>query len=237
MDALAERLGYQFGDADLLVQALTHPSIAAERKDVVADNQRLEFLGDAVLQVILTEHLFRVLPEEAEGHLTKTRATLVSRRALAECARRVELGSHLRLGKGEEANGGRERESNLADAFEALLGAIYLDGGIKSATAVTMRVMEEDLQGALEGDDTSNPKGRLQEVLQALRRESPSYRILAEEGPDHLKQFKAEVIWCGMALGEGRGSSKKNAESAAAEDALEGRRWEHQAVSSGDPGS
>ena len=225
MDALAEKLGYQFQDQDLLVQSLTHPSIAAEQRDVVADNQRLEFLGDAVLQVILTEHLYLILPDEAEGRLTKTRASLVSRRALAECAERLGLGAYLRLGKGEEANGGRGRESNLADAFEALMGAVYLDGGITAASEVTMRVMEVDLQEALEGDDTSNPKGRLQEVLQALRRESPSYRILAEEGPDHLKQFKAEVIWCGKSLGEGPGSSKKNAETAAAQDALEGEKW------------
>ena len=225
MDALAEKLGYQFQDQDLLVQSLTHPSIAAEQRDVVADNQRLEFLGDAVLQVILTEHLYLILPDEAEGRLTKTRASLVSRRALAECAERLGLGAYLRLGKGEEANGGRGRESNLADAFEALMGAVYLDGGITAASEVTMRVMEVDLQEALEGDDTSNPKGRLQEVLQALRRESPSYRILAEEGPDHLKQFKAEVIWCGKSLGEGHGSSKKNAETAAAQGALEGEKW------------
>ena len=225
MDALAEKLGYQFHDQDLLVQSLTHPSIAAEQRDVVADNQRLEFLGDAVLQVILTERLYLILPDEAEGRLTKTRASLVSRRALAECAERLGLGAYLRLGKGEEANGGRGRESNLADAFEALMGAVYLDGGITAASEVTMRVMEVDLQEALEGDDTSNPKGRLQEVLQALRRESPSYRILAEEGPDHLKQFKAEVIWCGKSLGEGHGSTKKNAETAAAQDALEGEKW------------
>jgi ribonuclease-3 len=226
MDALAEKLGYTFQEQDLLIQSLTHPSIAAERRDVVADNQRLEFLGDAVLQLILTEYLYRIRPDQAEGRLTKTRASLVSRRALSACAERLGLGAYLRLGKGEDSNGGRERESNLADAFEALLGAIYLDGGITSATEVTMRVMEEDMRVALEDEDTSNPKGRLQEVLQALRRESPSYRIIAEEGPDHLKQFKSEVMWCGKSLGEGRGSSKKNAETAAAHDALERKHWE-----------
>ncbi|MCH2063892.1 MAG: ribonuclease III [Roseibacillus sp.] len=226
MDALAEKLGYQFKDQDLLVQSLTHPSMSAEQREAVEDNQRLEFLGDAVLQVILTEHLYRILPDQAEGHLTKIRASLVSRRALAGCALRLGLGEYIRLGKGEESNGGRDRESNLADAFESLLGAIYLDGGITGATAVTMRLMEEDLQVALEGEDTSNPKGRLQEELQALRRESPLYRILAEEGPDHLKQFRVEVLWCGKPLGEGQGSSKKNAETAAAQDALERRCWE-----------
>ena len=226
MDALAEKIGYQFKDQDLLVQSMTHPSMSAEQREAVEDNQRMEFLGDAVLQVILTEHLYRILPDQAEGHLTKIRASLVSRRALADCALRLGLEEYLRLGKGEEANGGRHRESNLADAFEALLGAICLDGGITGAREVTMRLMEEDLQEALEGEDTSNPKGRLQEALQALRRESPLYRILTEEGPDHLKQFRVEVLWGGKPLGAGRGSSKKNAESAAAQDALERRRWE-----------
>ncbi|MEC8943109.1 MAG: ribonuclease III [Verrucomicrobiota bacterium] len=226
MDALVEKLGYQFKDQDLLVQSMTHPSMSAEQREAVEDNQRLEFLGDAVLQVILTEHLYLVLPDQGEGHLTKIRASLVSRKALADCALRLGLGEYLRLGKGEEANGGRHRESNLADAFEALLGAICLDGGITGAREVTMRLMDEDLQEALEGEDTSNPKGRLQEELQALRRESPYYRILAEEGPDHLKQFRVEVLWGGNPLGAGRGSSKKNAETAAAQDALERRRWE-----------
>ena len=226
MDALEEKLGYRFEDQELLVQAMTHPSIAAERRDVGEDNQRLEFLGDAVLQLILTEHLYRLLPDQAEGRLTKMRASLVSRHALAEYAERLGLGEYLRLGKGEEANGGRERASNLADACEALLGAIYLDGGIVRATEVTMRLAEDNLQEVLMGEDTSNPKGRLQEVLQARRRESPSYRILAEEGPDHLKQFRAEVLWCGKPLGEGHGSSKKSAETAAAHNALERRRWE-----------
>ena len=226
MDALAEKIGYQFKDQDLLVQSMTHPSMSAEQREAVENNQRMEFLGDAVLQVILTEHLYRILPDQAEGHLTKIRASLVSRRALADCALRLGLEEYLRLGKGEEANGGRHRESNLADAFEALLGAICLDGGITGAREVTMRLMEEDLQEALEGEDTSNPKGRLQEELQALRRGSPLYRILTEEGPDHLKQFRVEVLWGGKPLGAGRGSSKKNAESAAAQDALERRRWE-----------
>ena len=177
MDALEEKLGYRFEDRELLVHAMTHPSIAAERRDVVEDNQRLEFLGDAVLQLILTEHLYRILPDQAEGRLTKMRASLVSRQALTECAERLDLGEYLRLGKGEETNGGRERASNLADACEALLGAIYLDGGIGSATEVILRLIEEDLQGVLMGEDTSNPKGRLQEVLQALAPQVSNQRL------------------------------------------------------------
>ena len=225
MDLLTQKLGYPFKNSSLLVQAMTHPSRASEDRDESADNQRLEFLGDAVLQVILTNHLYCSLPDDAEGNLTKVRASLVSKQALASCARRLGLGEHLRLGKGEEASGGRDRDSNLADAFEALLGAVFLDGGITTATEVTMCLMKEDLSNVSE-DDTGNPKGRLQEMLQAIRRESPGYRVLDEEGPDHLKKFRVEVVWNGEALGRGEGSSKKNAETAAAQDALERRSWE-----------
>ncbi len=224
--SLTEKLGYSFKDGSLLEQAMTHPSMASEQRGETDDNQRLEFLGDAVLQLVLTDHLYRTLPGQAEGNLTKIRASLVSKRALAGCALRLGLGEHLRLGKGEESNGGRNRESNLADAFEALLGAIFLDGDIASAKEVTIRLMGEDLEEVLKSEDTGNPKGRLQEELQAIRRESPAYRVLDEEGPDHLKQFRVEVLWCGKSLGKGRGSSKKNAEAAAAQDALERRRWE-----------
>ena len=136
------------------------------------------------------------------------------------------LGEYLILGKGAEKQGGRDLDSNLEDAFEALVGAVYIDGGFSSATEVVLRVMKEDLEDVLASEDTGNPKGRLQEELQAIRRESPAYRVLDEEGPGHLKQFRVEVLGCGKPLGEGRGSSKKNAEASAAQDALEHRRWE-----------
>ncbi|NNC89961.1 MAG: ribonuclease III [Akkermansiaceae bacterium] len=226
MDALEERLGYQFEKKPLLRQALTHPSLSAEKKGAGADNQRLEFLGDAVLQLVLTEYLYGELPEDGEGRLTQTRATLVSRKALAECAQRLELGGVLRLGRGEDANGGRERESNLADAIEALIGAVYLDGGLEAARKVVLLAVAPVLVDAIEGEDTSNPKGRLQEELQAITRESPVYRIVSEEGPDHLKRFAAEVVWRGRALAIGYGSSKKIAEADAAEQALASRGWE-----------
>ena len=226
MDLLTQKLGYQFKNSSLLVQAMTHPSRASEHRNEPADNQRLEFLGDAVLQVILTKYLYCSLPDDAEGSLTKIRASLVSKPALALCAQRLGLGEYLRLGKGEEGTGGRERDSNLADAFEALLGAVFLDGGLAQATEVTMRLMDEDLRDLSGYEDISNPKGRLQEELQAIRRESPVYRVLEEEGPDHLKEFRVEVLWNGTPLGRGGGSSKKNAETAAAQDALERRSWE-----------
>ena len=226
MDLLTQKLGYQFKNPSLLVQAMTHPSRASEQRNEPADNQRLEFLGDAVLQVIRTKYLYCSLPDDAEGSLTKIRASLVSKPALALCAQRLGLGEYLRLGKGEEGTGGRERDSNLADAFEALLGAVFLDGGLAQATEVTMRLMDEDLRDLSGCEDISNPKGRLQEELQAIRRESPVYRVLEEEGPDHLKEFRVEVLWNGTPLGRGGGSSKKNAETAAAQDALERRSWE-----------
>ena len=225
MDLLAQKIGYQFKNSSLLVQALTHPSRASEHRNETGDNQRLEFLGDAVLQLVLTNHLYCSLPDDAEGNLTKIRAGLVSKHALASCARRLGLGEYLRLGKGEEASGGRDRDSNLADAIEALLGAVFLDGGIAYATEGIMRLMSKDL-GSVSDEDTGNPKGRLQELLQAIRRESPVYRVLDEKGPDHLKQFRVEVLWNGISLGKGGGSSKKNAETDAARDALERRSWE-----------
>lgn len=223
---LSDKLGYPFKDQSLLQQAMTHPSMASEQRGETSDNQRLEFLGDAVLKVILSEYFYCAFPDQAEGFLTKTRIRLEAGQSLANCARRLGLGEYLILGKGAEKQGGRDLDSNLEDAFEALVGAVYIDGGFSSATEVVLRVMKEDLEDVLASEDTGNPKGRLQEELQAIRRESPAYRVLDEEGPGHLKQFRVEVLWCGKPLGEGRGSSKKNAEASAAQDALEHRRWE-----------
>ncbi len=223
---LSEKLGYPFKDQSLLQQAMTHPSMASEQRGEANDNQRLEFLGDAVLKVILSEYFYCAFPDQAEGFLTKTRIRLEAGQSLANCARRLGLGEYLILGKGAEKQGGRDLDSNLEDAFEALVGAVYIDGGFSSATEVVLRLMKEDLEDVLASEDTGNPKGRLQEELQAIRRESPVYRVLDEEGPGHLKQFRVEVLWCGKPLGEGRGSSKKNAEASAAQDALQHRRWE-----------
>jgi len=223
---LSEKLGYPFKDQSLLQQAMTHPSMASEQRGEANDNQRLEFLGDAVLKVILSEYFYCAFPDQAEGFLTKTRIRLEAGQSLANCARRLGLGEYLILGKGAEKQGGRDLDSNLEDAFEALVGAVYIDGGFSSATEVVLRLMKEDLEDVLASEDTGNPKGRLQEELQAIRRESPVYRVLDEEGPGHLKQFRVEVLWCGKPLGEGWGSSKKNAEASAAQDALEHRRWE-----------
>jgi ribonuclease-3 len=226
MESLEATIGYSFRQPQLLAEALTHPSYACETKRGHPDNQRLEHLGDAVIQLALTEELFRRLPSEGEGGLTKLRSRLVSREALCQFANHIGLGGHLLLGKGEQANGGRARPSNLADAMEALAGAIYLDGGLEEARAFLFRNFGHLVEAVLARPDERNPKGALQEQLQAIAPASPSYRIVGQDGPDHAKSFVAEVTWEGRVLGQGTGSSKQAAESAAAAAALETRSWE-----------
>ena len=220
MQSLEEQFGYQFQNPLLLAEALTHPSLAYETHRAHFDNQRLEFLGDAVLQLIFTHELFKTFADYNEGNLTKLRARLVSRTALAGYARTRDLGAHLLMGRGEEASGGRERSSTLSDAFEALIGAIYLDGGLETAREVVLRLCASELKQICEEPTEVNPKGQLQEMLQALAASSPQYTIVAEEGPDHQKKFVAQVEWNGRLLGQGTGLSKKQAETAAAEAAL-----------------
>jgi ribonuclease-3 len=226
MTGVEKTLGYKFRNPLLLAEALTHPSLAYESRRPHFDNQRLEFLGDAVLQLVLTEELFRMFPEFPEGRLTKLRARLVSRRALAGFAGDLELGEFVMLGKGEETSGGRKRLSTLADAFEALVGAVYLDGGPLSARQVVLRVCGGAVQELTESPEERNPKGELQECLQAISATAPCYKIVSESGPDHRKVFQAEVIWRGLHLGIGRGKSKKDAEARAASDALRNRVWQ-----------
>jgi ribonuclease III len=221
MDNLEERIGYKFRNSLLLAEALTHPSLAYETNKPHFDNQRLEFLGDAVLQLILTRELFERFPEFEEGRLTKLRSRLVSKQALAGFAEDLNLGNFLLLGKGEEAGGGRLRHSSLADAFEALVGALYLDGGYPVVRTVVLRAAADALQ-ELEGSPVEvNPKGELQEILQAFSQEAPRYEIISQEGPDHDKRFVSKVIWEGENLGVGEGRSKKEAETRAAAKALQ----------------
>ena len=218
--SLEEQFGYTFQNPLLLAEALTHPSLAYETHRAHFDNQRLEFLGDAVLQLVFTHELFRTFIDYNEGNLTKLRARLVSRTALAVYARARGLGAHLLMGRGEEASGGRDRSSTLSDAFEALLGAIYLDGGLEAARSVILRLCAAELARITAEPKEVNPKGQLQEMLQALSASSPHYTIIASEGPDHQKRFVARVDWKGCTLGTGSGLSKKLAETAAAEAAL-----------------
>lgn len=225
MHPLEERIGHRFRNPALLTEALTHPSVRHEKQRAHFDNQRLEFLGDAVLQLVITEHLFQVFAEAGEGRLTTRRARLVSRSSLQAHALRLDLGRHLLLGRGEEASGGRARVSTLADAFEALLGAVFLDSDLETVRRFILAEMEQEL-GRLEEEPLEiNPKGQLQEILQSISPRSPVYELLSQVGREHEKTFTVQVVWEGQVLGAGEGRSKKVAESAAALAALREERW------------
>lgn len=219
-DELQRQLGYSFHDSGHLRLALTHPSVAHEQSGPVQTNQRLEFLGDAVLQLVLTGELYEKFPEFGEGPLTKARAQLVNRRSLADQARQLNLGQHLIVSRGEELSGGRERLSALADTFEALLGAIFLDGGFGAARTFILRRFADSF-GELSAIPTlDNPKGELQEFLQASSSEAPRYHVASSSGPDHDRVFECTVHHNGVELARGHGKSKKAAESEAATAAL-----------------
>ena len=226
MDPLEDRIGYKFRNPRLLAEALTHPSLRHETQQHNFDNQRLEFLGDAVLQLVVTEYLYGHFKEEAEGKLTKLRSRLVSREALTVHAATLELGRYLLMGRGEEASGGRERNSTLADAFEALVGAIYLDSDLATARQFILGQAGKDLARLVEEPVDINPKGHLQELLQAISPRSPAYEVISQSGPEHEKTFVVRAVWEGIVLGEGTGRSKKQAETAAAVEAMREKRWE-----------
>jgi ribonuclease-3 len=219
-DELHARLGYVFRDPALLQLALTHPSVAHEQGAPLQTNQRLEFLGDAVLQLVLTRELYEKFPIVGEGPLTKARAKLVNRRTLAERARQLGLGQHLILSRGEELHGGRERPSALADTYEALLGAIFLDAGFEAAREFILRHFQAAFGGLLVIPILENPKGELQELLQSISPEAPQYHVASATGPDHDRIFECTVHHGGTELARGQGKSKKAAESEAAFAAL-----------------
>lgn len=225
MTPLEERIKYKFRNSLLLAEALTHPSLGHESQRQHFDNQRLEFLGDAVLQLIFTDHLYTLFPEFSEGQLTKLRSRLVSREGLHVHAVSIGIGEFLMMGKGEESSGGRRRNSTLADAFEALIGAMYLDSDLQTVRRFVLQEAGPDIENlSLEPADV-NPKGRLQELLQSISPRSPNYTIISEHGPEHQKRFHAKVSWNGQELGSGSGLSKKEAETAAALDAMEQKVW------------
>lgn len=211
---LEEKIGYNFKDSHLLRHAVTHSSYVNEKHMKKADcNERLEFLGDAVLELISSEYLFFENQTMPEGELTKLRASMVCEKALAFCARDLELGSYLLLGKGEDATGGRFRESITSDALEALIGAIYLDGGFANAKEFIREFILKDLENKKLFFDS---KTILQEIVQANFKEPLSYHLLGEEGPDHDKTFLTEVCIGKKRYGMGRGRTKKAAEMEAA---------------------
>ena len=215
---LEEKIGYNFKDSHLLRHAVTHSSYVNEKHMKKADcNERLEFLGDAVLELISSEYLFFENQTMPEGELTKLRASMVCEKALAFCARDLDLGSYLLLGKGEDATGGRFRESITSDALEALIGAIYLDGGFANAKEFILKYILNDLEGKRLFYDS---KTILQEIVQANFAEGVSYHLVGEEGPDHDKSFQAVVKIGEEEYGSGKGRTKKAAEQKAAYQAI-----------------
>jgi ribonuclease-3 len=213
---LQNDLGYRFSDPALLVRCLTH--ISYERKKQGGHNEVLEYLGDAVLDLAVSDLLIEHYPKKTEGDLSRMRAGLVNSSALAEKATMLQLGALLRLGKGEERSGGRTKPSILAGAFEALLGAVYQDGGYDAARRIVQRYFASDLTGNSLGQQ--DYKTRLQEISQMLFHEPPSYRLISQSGPDHDKCFITEIAIGGKALGRGQGKSKKQSEQEAAKRAL-----------------
>jgi len=216
-----KRLGYTFKQPELMELALTHPSVSHERNEKLENNQRLEFLGDAVLQLIISTELYKRFSNRDEGSLSKARARLVNREALAERATEIQLGEEIMLSRGEDRNGGRNRPSALADAFEAVVGAIYLDGGFTKVKKFIHTQFADQFDGADSGRYKGNPKGELQEILQGKSATAPEYRLLEMEGPDHDRSFVCAVRHSGRELGRGSGKSKKTAEINAAASAID----------------
>lgn len=219
IDRLCENISYQFRDKELLECALTHRSYAHEAGlSTLKHNERLEFLGDAVLEIVVSDHLYKSNPEMPEGELTKLRAALVCEPTLADCANKIKLGSYIRLSKGEASSGGRGRKSILSDAFEAVIGAIYLDSGMEEAASfIHSKLLDEVDTNRLFCDS----KSRLQEKVQGEHLGVISYRVVGESGPDHAKRFDVEVRLGDRVIGTGTGSSKKSAEQEAARMGLE----------------
>ena len=219
---LEKAIGYVFKNKDHLITALTHSSYANENKHLaLAYNERLEFLGDAVLGFTVGSYVFRTFPDIPEGELTKLRASVVCEAMLSKKSAAMDIGSYLRLGKGEEMTGGRSRISILADAFEAIIGAIYLDGGIECAERFVLSQLKGDITVMRTGFKSLDSKTNLQEMIQRTSKIPLEYKIIAEQGPAHNKVFSASVSHNGKILGTGSGASKKEAEQAAAQQAVE----------------
>lgn len=219
MKHLEENLGYSFKNKELLKNALSHSSYANETHLRLGSNERLEFLGDAVLSLVVADFLYKQFPDKPEGELTKLRASLVCEKSLCRFARELEIGDFILLGKGEEQCGGRERNSILADAFEAILAAIYLDAGMDVARQHVLRFVKDELNHT-EDEVFHDYKTTLQEVIQRNPEERLSYVLSAESGPDHNKSFTVDVLLNSSVIGTGTGKTKKRAEQMAARDAL-----------------
>jgi len=214
-------IGYGFRNKLLLNQALVHKSYANEKNmPILSDNERLEFLGDSVLGIVISHTLYNDYPEEDEGVLTRYKSQLVSGDTLARIAKQIQIGDYILLGKGEEASGGRRHISNLMCAVEALIGAIYLDGGIKPAYNFIKKIFHTEIQLVKEGKGVKDYKSIFQQIVLRKFKTTPYYRILSEIGPDHKKHFIVEALVSGKRYGIGSGSNKKSAEQASAKEAL-----------------
>lgn len=219
MKPLEENLRYEFKNKKLLINALTHSSYANEARDGVSSNERLEFLGDSVLSIVVSEYIYKEFNNLPEGELTKLRASLVCEKSLCQFSRELDLGKYLRLGKGEDKGGGRERDSILADAFEAVLAAMYLDGGFNVAKNHVMRFIKNELKHT-DDEVFKDYKTALQEIIQKNPEEFVTYILTKESGPDHDKVFEVEVRLNSNTIGKGMGKNKKQAEQSAAKEAL-----------------
>jgi len=222
LEQLQERLAYTFRDSQLLVSAVTHPSYLHEHPDEPESNQRLEFLGDAVLQLVLTEELFKQFPSDREGDLSKRRAALSKGSFLSQLARQLGLAACLRLSTSEEQTGGRDRASALEDVFESLVGAIYIDSDFATARRAVLALYGSFSEHLATMQPSENPKGRLQELVQpAHGNNAIRYEVIATHGEDHNREYEIQIFFNDKPLGVGRGKSKKTAEEAAARIALE----------------
>lgn len=224
---LIKKIGVKFEDESLLDKAFIHRSYLNEhRKEGIESNERLEFLGDAVLELIATRYLFNKHPNKAEGELTNLRSALVQGRHLAEVSKELHLGKYLYLSNGEENSGGREKNYILANALEAVIGAIYLDQGFEKSSEFVNQFILSRLDEIIEKNLFADPKSTLQEFVQEKFETTPTYNILSEEGPDHEKEFEAGVYIDEKLISSGKGSSKQKAESVAAENALKDKSWQ-----------
>lgn len=219
MNSLEQKIGYTFKNKRLLQRALSHSSYANENKSIGGSNERLEFLGDAVLSIVVSDAIFKDYTNLPEGELTRIRASLVCEKSLFLFAKSIDLGSYLKLGKGEKINGGQTRPSILSDAFEAVIAAIYLDGGIDAATEFVMKFVRPELD-CHDGGIFKDFKTKLQEIIQQNPEEHLEYRLVSESGPDHDKRFTVEVCLNSNVIGKGTGHSKKQAEQLAAKEAI-----------------
>jgi len=224
---LEKAIGYFFQREEFPLEALTHRTFSHEHpSEARYFNERLEFLGDSVLGMIISEELFKRFPGWNEGKLSKLKAAVVQDKSLAVIAGKLNLGAHVKLGKGEELTGGRNKPSLLADAFEALIAAVYLDGGLKAARSVIIRLFDAEIGDVVKQGGLYDPKTNLQELAHRMFGKQPEYRLVGQSGPDHRKTFQVELVLAGNVLGDGSGSSKKVAEQEAAKQALDSLKKE-----------